>query len=927
MTQEVQYHGYSAQPSDFECPDGSLDAAINIYPGKSGSMIPACHPALNLKLPSSCSVRYIHQVQPADNYIIFDSATDSILWLDTSSVIPDSKTPKEPPSSILHIGSGSNLYSITSIGNTLMILTSTGMHYILWKGGEAGYSNLGIHLPELPLKFGLHSLFESVHISVNLPEQKVIGRLDHSGNLLSDANKEAMTSQVLAAVNKFIAEKSIENSRFIFPFFVRYALRLFDGSLTMHSAPVLMLTTTGNTPEAHWDNLPSSGGFSGGPVTIFAHTHALAFSVISQDAIDAIKEWGDIVKSVDIFISAPIYSYDQSGAIELFSVSRPAIPYSLSKLTVKTAGGHDTISPYYKKNTIEPGLYNNFIDIPYREAGKITSDIKSCAHFYLVKSIPVESLSPYMSDINIDKGVLSSLTAREVMTDDYDSHHVNIPKVAYAYNSRLNLADIMRSYFRGYHPLSLFCYCNSMSYSGVSSSSGSWGSTSGDRGTGSSNADSSLMPSEGSRAQTESSEVTAYICVYIKHDNKEICVSSTSSVFDSDTPIRYFYYPDTKAHKAIIVFKSPSGATACYEIKLQPHDFLNGAYYYGTDEIGETGSVAPSPTQPDYLVPLRNKLYTSEVNNPFSFPLLGISTIGSGVIIGLATAAKALSQGQFGQFPLYAFTTEGVWALEVSSTGTFSTRQPVTRDVCINPDGITQIDSAVLFPTDRGIMLISGSAVSCISDDIYTRYPFEISSLPFSGSLASLAGLSPDDISILPFPRFLEKSAMVYDYAGQRVILYNPECTYAYLYSIDSRRWGMMQCDITSSVNAWQKALVTDSAGRLLDYSLSVSGPARRPQLLVTRPLKLNAPHLLKTVDSVIQRGNFSKGHVMSVLYGSRDLINWQLVWSSKDRFLRGFSGSPYKYFRIALICNLSPEESIYGASVCFTPRLGNRPR
>lgn len=51
-----------------------------------------------------------------------------------------------------------------------------------------------------------------------------------------------------------------------------------------------------------------------------------------------------------------------------------------------------------------------------------------------------------------------------------------------------------------------------------------------------------------------------------------------------------------------------------------------------------------------------NKLYSSAVNNPFFIPASSAVTIGNSQILGLSSAAKALSQGQFGQFPLYAFT-------------------------------------------------------------------------------------------------------------------------------------------------------------------------------------------------------------------------------------------------------------------------------
>ena len=138
--------------------------------------------------------------------------------------------------------------------------------------------------------------------------------------------------------------------------------------------------------------------------------------------------------------------------------------------------------------------------------------------------------------------------------------------------------------------------------------------------------------------------------------------------------------------------------------------------------------------------------------------------------------------------------------------------------------------------------------------------------------------------------------------------------------------WGFMTESFKSTLNSYPEAYVVSSDNTILNLSVPDDlSPVNA--LLVTRPLKLDAPDILKTIDCVIQRGYFRKGHVQSVLYGSRDLIHWHIIWSSKDHFMRGFSGSPYKYFRIALICNLAPDESIHGATVQLSPRLTNRLR
>ena len=140
-----------------------------------------------------------------------------------------------------------------------------------------------------------------------------------------------------------------------------------------------------------------------------------------------------------------------------------------------------------------------------------------------------------------------------------------------------------------------------------------------------------------------------------------------------------------------------------------------------------------------------------------------------------------------------------------------------------------------------------------------------------------------------------------------------------------SQLWGMIYSNISSNVNSYPNALAVDTAGNLVDFTIESGDDVA--SLLVTRPLKIDAADVLKTVDTIIQRGNFRKGHVQSIIYGSRDLYNWSLVWSSKDHYLRGFRGTPYKYFRIALLCNLAEDESIYGATVQYQTRKTNQPR
>ena len=897
MIKDIKYLGYTAQPSEYECPDGQLVTSLNLI-SEDNQIKPILQPKpITIGLSPAQKVEYIHQTSSYKHYILLEGA--HVSWIDSPN---GSELQLPMPLATL---AGLEIYQFSSIGNTLIVLCSDGMHYFLWKGDNAGYIDLGTSMPECSLSFGLQAEMkrsDEFDISFDISKDDIYSEFD-------DTQKTIISDQVLAKINKFIAEESTATGKFLFPFFVRYAYRLYDGSLTRHSSPILMICSSDTTPRVFWYNLHGQGNsYTKATLRVVAPLHNLDYALKSD--LDTLKNWSDIIKSVDVFISAPIYTYDQNGECEKFiNGSDVSSSFSVCKHTNQAAD----ISTYplrYQLNTFgklyaftftpenltqRPG---GVLVTPKRSADTVKEDIRNCSQFYILHSIRIDELQTERTLIPIKEDYLQSLVTREVMTDDYDSHDKIIPRQAFPYNSRLNISGIKKQLFKGFDGFSLFNYSDGFVYN--------WG----DR-----------VPTHLDRT------IRIMVAVYIKQDGRDIVVYGDHGLCGYYAPMLFFYYPNVNAYKAEFI-RFDVVEMPHIVVSLEPHAFLNGAFYFGgwQDAPEIIKASPPKSSDAECTIDVLNKIYTSEVNNPYIFPLLGINTVGTGRIKAISTAAKALSQGQFGQFPLYAFTDEGVWALEVSSTGSYSARQPITRDVILDNTPPLQMDSAVLFATDRGIMLISGSQTQCITEVINSKEPFDVLQLPGMSKLHSMLGHEADTcLPTAPFLEFISKCGMLYDYVHQRVIVYNPNYTYAYVYSLKSKEWGMMHSTIEADINAYPEALAVDHAGALLNFS-SMDGD-ETPGLLVSRPLKLDAPDVLKTMDTVIQRGHFKKGHVQSVLYGSRDLYNWHLIWSSKDHYLRGFRGSPYKYFRIALFCDLSQNESIYGASLQFTPRLTNQPR
>ncbi len=942
MNQEIKYSGFSAVPSDYECSDGSLAVSINLL-HENGALQPVLPPSQVMQLEDGEVVKFIHKTSAFTHYIVYSTTTHKISSIDKST------------NNRVDLGTLYSVSHFNAVGNTLLAFTDQGFYYYLWKNNA--YTKLGDHIPDIEVSFGLvghprlFSLSDDSKSTFNISFDGISE--DALYNELSETNKTKITDQIMAKVNKFVAQETVNKGRFCFPFFVRYALRLFDGSLIYHSAPILMNPSTKAAPIVLWNRATGKKSYTDATCDIMLVAASLDYKVVRNSDSYDLDDWSDIIKSIDVFISKPIYTYDQNGKITSFADSDNYNTkfigrlYADNKDSVASSKAEDKLlgsfsskdfldyycewsyayiyAMYYSSDRSYPATT---FHLPEFTEGKVSETLQNTSTFYKLCSIEIaDALADNKrKDIVVDDEYLQSLVTREAMTDDYLTHDQLHADYSFGYNSRLNLAGLKRKPFCGFLAQSMFAYCD-----------------------GRYNWQPNGTTLNISMAVFSTDEYQ--VAVYIKENGEEYAVKSgtdyyglfgmqlfNSSEMTSGSTTHmskhswgcYVFYPNPNAYKMVIYnYGSP-----CYAIDLKTHEFLNGAFavldYEAVREKNFTTLPSVYPTEYDNTFPIEiaNKIYTSEVNNPFYFPLLGINTVGTGEIKGICSAAKALSQGQFGQFPLYAFTTEGVWALEVSSTGTYSARQPITRDVCINPDGITQLDSAVLFPTDRGIMLISGSQTQCISEAINSEYPFDATQLPGFTKLHAMLGHEPSTdkcLPTLPFTEFLKKCQMIYDYVHQRVIVYAPSITYAYVYSLKTQQWGMIFSNIASHLNSYPDALAVDADNAVLNFSVPKAEQVKC--LYTTRPLKLDAANVLKTIDCIIQRGFFRKGNVATALYGSRDLVNWHLVWSSKDHYLRGFRGSPYKYFRIAGVATLNADENIFGASVQFSPRQANQPR
>lgn len=939
MIKEIKYNGFTVSPSDYECPDGDLAGVVNLVP-EDGALKPVFPGEKVLSLSEGQDILCIHETAAYKHYIIVDrngASIDKLLFFNDN----------DPEIYEMGISLPKNIYKCSPIGNTLVVIADDGFHYILWQENNQSYLYLGQKPDELDISLSMsniqkesydRSTIESTDTSKTYysawrATEYVAGTScnlnSNRDSFVFNPDKQSnLTTSIWALINQTNAKIS-KSGNFYAPFFVRYAYRLYDGNTFMASAPIFMplcmpkayhvevVNAYSNNGIIYFDDVfnikdenDSSVDFTINHLT-FRYTPVneyILFQLLSS--IDNIRNlWGDIIKSIDFFVSLPMVRELSDEPVKTGSIAKESIIYTAGFLTSKSY-------PWIRSSNASD-VCNVVVDIPMLSDEAYLAKIKDVANFYKVYSIPLGSPmlnSTQQQKLPVDGSTLEALATQEVLEDDYKTHNRLLPVVdgsgckayCFNYNSRINISGVKEKLFKGFSIKQLAPKMNGQEIIRI---------------------DVILQTDEGLKTVSET-EIAGRGCERLALYNIP------------------FFYPDNRAIKMIVYTKTrASGATEftyrSYHLEMKSSDFLNGSFTQGgifkdgfsvsdSDWNSEIIEVEIPPVQINDIVSSRSKVFTSEVNNPFLFRSKNITTVGTGHILGISTAAKALSQGQFGQFPLYAFTSEGVWALEVSTTtGGYSARQPITRDVCINPDSITQIDSAVLFATDRGIMLLEGSKTTCLSDVLDSTVAFNPSTLPGYDKILSSSGVTAQQIDYIPLKEFIKQGGMIYDYTNQRIIVYNPSKNYAYVFSLKDKAWGMMSSTIKSSVNSYPNALAMDSNGDLVDISTPDASSLTNGinGMIFTRPIKLEPANALKTVDTIIQRGYFRSGHVQQVLYASRDLFNWHLVWSSQSQYLRGFSGTPYKYFRIGIICRLSKDESLYGCTVQYTPRLTNQPR
>lgn len=782
--------GMTNVPSDAICSDNALEYAEGmVYRDGEHHVIqkPKEKDSLN---SSSTTLVFVHKLGNGEKSYIYDSGT-------TLSY------KKGETSGNIYAHSGSSLKSITAIGKTLIASFDGTLYYGLFINDS--YKDI-TNIPEPDVTFSLEdpsSIQDLIPTKIN--HLSYYGIID--GNGVSDQDK--YNNLVVGLYSQNIKEIA-QSKGFSKPFLARAALELYDGSYTYITNPVMLFPSITMSSYARLES--SSNTF---------YLYTIYNYLICSQGTDYSQLYGDIVKDVVIFVSNGINTYDTTVDQKLIQCGREEeIANCIYKK--RAAGSISASDPKYSTFYQEKTAYEQtdplkrWKVLERRDNLSISKDLCEASVFYKFCSLGTSSVSELNTAEKIDTHLLENITTQEQLPyDDYYSRNLLKAEFLYSYNQRLNMGGVSRGVFEGFEH---------------------------------------FLPYEKNEEDAQDPSDSGYNAyVSIRTESGDVRVMHVYTTKDKQGI--YFYYPDSRA-KHVVIINTRTGKCVCDQDLIE-HKGLNGAYFFrglpGVEvDAEQVDSTVFFPSyNNDFVESLGGYLLTSEVNNPFVFRASGYNIVGTGDIIGMAAQTQALSQGQFGQYPLIVFTTEGIWAMSLNNTGLFTAIHPMSREVALesNP-AITPVDGAIFFVSKKGLMVIEGSKVVCVSEQLKGK---TADSLP---------------IGMGNFCDFLATCFIAYDYRDSLLWIFDGHTSqgsfvgsrYCYIYSIKSGTFAVYDFGtsniIKSSVNDYPDYLIQDKGtngkvytlyGRT-DVNVEAAGSTTYPAVMKSRPMKLENGLALKRI-------------------------------------------------------------------------------
>lgn len=705
---------------------------------------------------------YHHPVLPADYYICYEPSTREI-WLREANL---SGGFSSNDVKLLTFASGEVLSGFAHLNKFLIVYSDIDTYTFYWK--ETAYLELG----QLPIP--IFQVTDSIADTIALTTE-----VDNNGSDIDDVNN------CVASTLKDIDSYKL-NNMFNGNVIVRLAWKLWDGSYIMHSVPYYW--NCGFTPGA-------------GPyVKVGASTTTIEDYYVSKlklwfhfkpeqlTALLNFKEAG-LIQSLCVFMSRPVSSFDITSDPEKWYITYLTKNYNIS---------------------VNPSFYD-LINEPVYKIHEFT--------YGDIVTTPIGSVCPDLTDID-------SITTKEALPVDDFTNHKLVAENTLLYNSRLHLSNIMVKladvgdnffYTDWYDPTG---YPTTDSYVPTVSTA----------------VQTALLGGATHVPDVYATDHTIYAIAEL--DTTEglkrvvTTVPKTRRVLHGTT-YAYQEYSDGGNYR---IYVNPFGGyqdfrcsklsyyvddSGTSEINLHKEFYMTGhaehnlsvvqTYYtpvvtpgdslvYLPTSIGISGGDDVSlPVADNYLTDT-NRLQVSEQNNPLYYPAINSYRIGNpdDTIIACASVNDAMSEGQYGHFPLYIFNRSGMFTLaQGAGEVLYSSVNKLNNEVLTKKYSLLSVNMSIIFATAHGLRIISGRQVEELSIPVEGSVVNDLIYVPQFTSALTDTGLPLmlDKRTTSDFLNTVQDCVIGYDKENREIIVSKKETTWlpvlktSYTFSLLTKTW------------------------------------------------------------------------------------------------------------------------------------------
>ena len=779
MIKQIDIGGIERQLSVSNMADGSM-YELRGMTHRGGNLRPqgGFVPSSIVNIEEGSRLLYVHRYEGYEHFITLSE--DSVLYYQEDHDRP------------VEIGEVGDVKEVTSIGNMLIAVGCNvqavpnvrSVRTWVWKNGVYVEWSVGemptMIFERMPNSYngtsdslGVQNLFR-LPVSSFPSNGYAVQGVDGSNAI--DVQREL--AELYKAGQGQLREEAYHNNSFIDSMLVRYGVRMYDGSYAYVSPPVL---------------LPAAGGYAMNATVTADSTYSVksaktnvtakGYSVGYRLSVDSVLKGLDaeLTPYIDIFVSESIDPTSSAAYIERIKSAHNA-----------GGSGYDYKSDLFLEFEVPQKLIN----------------IEDSYVYYRVDSIKVEEAQK--KDDNIDAvlqvGEKMSYLRQLPILENVRGMSYYDGECSYVYNSRLHLGGITE-YLMHNISSNLYTYAEA------------------DEG------------DDGYYSDNES-----VVIVYYDIDGNERYVGRVvNNVLRGSNASRLISVPDGRA-KRIVMARKINGSYTKIDLPLRTHAMDNMSYYYSN--IGVSWSTISS-TEYDKLkgtayngvVERRQVLKVSELYNPMVFENAKTYTVGNGKIVAMASATKAMSTGQFGQYPLYVFASDGIYAM-LSGGGdvVYSHVSPVNHHIVENARTVCPVDEAVVFGTRQGLFVLAGG------DAVNISTPLDEHGLPIIENGRNLENLVQnvcgENINGLMLRERIAEGGVAYHYANREILLYDKsgDCK---IYSIDKKMWYSSAYDVRYAVASCPELYVVDGTNVYTIKDVP-SGGATSSMLLVTNPMQLS---------------------------------------------------------------------------------------